>query len=302
MATAVTSALENLCTKEFELAVNECYDGLDREAQQIRYSLAARGQALSSVAGQQVLDCVLSRYDRVLAAFEKTYWGKWTDPDRELTNSDYEWLREKAISILPAQANEAQRRCQIACYDASLSLQAFWQRAGAEAMERNNKVYKKLEILKLQKEQRPTSKAATKASHGSHDSSPDIWNLLHPKVVEVARTRFESRHYADAAEAAFKEVNEVVRRLVKKQTGRELDGATLMQHAFSPNKPILTLDDLGTESGRNIQLGYMQIFAGAMTGIRNPKAHSNIAIDAKRSIHFLFLASLLLFKLDERVQ
>jgi len=44
----------------------------------------------------------------------------------------------------------------------------------------------------------------------------------------------------------------------------------------------------------------MQIFAGAMTGIRNPKAHANIVIDRNRAIHLLFLASLLFFKLDER--
>jgi hypothetical protein len=35
-------------------------------------------------------------------------------------------------------------------------------------------------------------------------------------------------------------------------------------------------------------------------GIRNPKAHANITITPERAIHFLFLASLLLFKIDER--
>jgi hypothetical protein len=44
----------------------------------------------------------------------------------------------------------------------------------------------------------------------------------------------------------------------------------------------------------------LQIFARAMTGIRNPKARANAAIDAPRTLHFLFLASLLLFKIDER--
>ncbi|MBA7577516.1 hypothetical protein ES708_19369 [subsurface metagenome] len=44
----------------------------------------------------------------------------------------------------------------------------------------------------------------------------------------------------------------------------------------------------------------MQIFSGAMTGIRNPKAHENITIDSQRAIHFLFLASLLMFKIDEK--
>jgi len=35
-------------------------------------------------------------------------------------------------------------------------------------------------------------------------------------------------------------------------------------------------------AGRNIQRGYMQIFAGAMIGIRNPKAHKNITIGRER--------------------
>jgi hypothetical protein len=48
-----------------------------------------------------------------------------------------------------------------------------------------------------------------------------------------------------------------------------------------------------------MQQGYMQIFAGSMTGIRNPKAHENISIDSVRAVHFLFLASLLMAKLDE---
>lgn len=36
-----------------------------------------------------------------------------------------------------------------------------------------------------------------------------------------------------------------------------------------------------------------------MIGIRKPKAHEKIEIDANRAMHFLFLASLLLHKLDE---
>jgi hypothetical protein len=47
-------------------------------------------------------------------------------------------------------------------------------------------------------------------------------------------------------------------------------------------------------------MGYMDIFAGAMTGIRNPKAHENMTITKNRAIHHLFLASLLFNRLDER--
>ena len=135
---------------------------------------------------------------------------------------------------------------------------------------------------------------------GRTESFGAFWDLLHPKIVKVSRSRFESEHHADSVEAALKEVNNVVKILVKKETGEEFDGADLMNRAFSLKKPIIELDDLSTETGRNIQQGYMQIFSGAMTGIRNPKAHGNIRIDETRAIHLLFLASLLMCKIDER--
>ncbi len=132
-------------------------------------------------------------------------------------------------------------------------------------------------------------------------SAEEFWSRLHPSVTQVAKPRFDSAHYADAVEAAFKELNSKIKAYMKRATGEEYDGADLMQRAFSPNSPIVRLADLSTEDGRNIQQGYMQIFAGSITGIRNPKAHSNIVIDAPRAIHFLHLASLLHCVFDERI-
>jgi uncharacterized protein (TIGR02391 family) len=129
----------------------------------------------------------------------------------------------------------------------------------------------------------------------------DIWSLIHPAIAGISKSRFESKHYADAIETALKYINELVKGKVKKTTGKELDGAPLMQFAFSPNNPIIAFDDISTDTGKNIQQGYMQIFAGAMTGIRNPKAHGIVEIDEKRAIHFLFFVSLLMHKLDEAI-
>lgn len=126
-----------------------------------------------------------------------------------------------------------------------------------------------------------------------------VWDLIHPFVRRVAQGRFRNGYSADAALAAMREVNTRVKQIVKGKLGGELDGADLMHQAFSPKKPIIVLDDLSTESGRNIQQGYMEIFAGAMMGIRNPKAHANITISLERGLHFLVLASLLMHKLDE---
>jgi len=134
----------------------------------------------------------------------------------------------------------------------------------------------------------------------SLDQEAVAWSLLHPQIVKIAKPRFQGGHFADAVEAAFKELNSRIKEIVKRKTTQELDGASLMQKAFSPNPPVLiALDDLSTESGKNIQQGYMQIFAGAMIGIRNPKAHANLQITKERALHLLFLASLLSHKLDE---
>jgi len=127
-----------------------------------------------------------------------------------------------------------------------------------------------------------------------------FWSFLHPGIVEASRSRFESGHLSDSVEASLKLMNKTVKEIVKRKIGQELNGAKLMTRAFSAEKPIIILDDLSTQTGKDIQIGYMQIFSGAMTGIRNPKAHEIIKIDMNRAVHFLFLASLLMFKLDER--
>lgn len=129
----------------------------------------------------------------------------------------------------------------------------------------------------------------------------DFWGMLHPSVTGVARQRFDSGHYADAVESALKALNVQVKKLYKTKTGEELDGVPLMRKAFAHTSPIIQLGDLTEQTGRNIQQGYMDLFAGAIAGIRNPKAHDNIVIDEVRAIHHLFVTSLLFYKLDERL-
>jgi uncharacterized protein (TIGR02391 family) len=154
------------------------------------------------------------------------------------------------------------------------------------------KIYNLEEVIKQLPEYQPATPTA---------KPTDIWNMLHPVISGVAKSRFDAGHYADAVETALKHINATVKAKVKKKTGNELDGSKLMQAAFSVNNPVISLDDLSTQSGKDAQVGYMQIFAGAMTGIRNPKAHEIINIDEQRAIHLLFLASLLMYKLDEAV-
>lgn len=59
---------------------------------------------------------------------------------------------------------------------------------------------------------------------------------------------------------------------------------------------------MNTETGKNIQKGYMQMFAGAMSALRNPKAHENIKLDEDEAKRRLIYASMLMYKLDEGVK
>jgi uncharacterized protein (TIGR02391 family) len=128
-----------------------------------------------------------------------------------------------------------------------------------------------------------------------------FWELVHPRIRAVARTRFEAGFFADAVEASFKEVNNVVKGLVRELNGTELDGAGLMTTAFSPQKPLIRLTPLETESDRSVQQGFMQIMAGAMTGIRNPNAHGNLNLSRSDAMHLISLGSLLMNRVDGRV-
>lgn len=133
----------------------------------------------------------------------------------------------------------------------------------------------------------------------------DIWNLIHPKIVEVSQKLFENGHYANAAEDAFIEINDRVKKLFMKvnpTVSKVPDGNAVMNIVFSDNNPLVEFCDRSTETGSNIQKGYMQMLAGAMSALRNPKAHANITITKDDAMRRLMFASMLMYKIDEAVK
>lgn len=127
----------------------------------------------------------------------------------------------------------------------------------------------------------------------------DIWQIMHSEIIRVAQQRFESEQYADAVEAAFKEINTRVKNMYLEKNGETKDGADLMFSAFPANNPVLCFDfSTSPFSKDDIQKGYMHMFAGAMMGIRNPKAHANEMITKEDALRKLAFASMLMYKLD----
>ena len=115
----------------------------------------------------------------------------------------------------------------------------------------------------------------------------------------ASRELFVDGHYARAVGEAFKCVNNEV----KAKSGQSgLDGDKLMRSVFSANRPILALNALKSTSEKDEQRGYMEMFAGAMTGIRNPRAHEHLEDDASEALEMIVLANHLLRRLDSSVE
>ena len=131
------------------------------------------------------------------------------------------------------------------------------------------------------------------------NENEDFWSYIHSMIAQVSRGKFSAGYYADAVESAFKEINIRIKKLYIKYRNEERDGKDLMLKTFSPNDPLLTFEELRAVSGKNVQEGYMYIFAGAIQGIRNPKAHDNMNIAREDAIKRLVFASLLMDKVDE---
>ena len=112
----------------------------------------------------------------------------------------------------------------------------------------------------------------------------------------ASRKLFKDGHYARAVEEAFKCLDN----LVKQKSGlSHAFGADLMRTAFSPKKPILKLSNLLSNSQKDEQQGYMEIFAGVMTGIRNPRAHEHELVDDPEvALEMLVMANHLVRKLE----
>jgi len=120
--------------------------------------------------------------------------------------------------------------------------------------------------------------------------------ITEPPLVETTRSLFVDGYYALAVEEAFKCVNNIV----KRKSGVADDGAGLMRNAFSVNRPVLRLNACKTQSEKNQQQGYMDIFAGCMVGIRNPRAHEHRYLDeAHVAIEMLAWANHLIRMVDK---
>ena len=132
-----------------------------------------------------------------------------------------------------------------------------------------------------------------------------FFEKMHPMIRNTSEKKFFDGHYADSVESAFKEIDSRLKKLYLKHKEKDLTGKSLMLHIFNlenkSNQRLLAFNKLDTQSEKNVQEGFMNIFAGAMQAIRNPKSHANLDITQDDAVDKLMLASMLMKKIDEAI-
>ena len=119
---------------------------------------------------------------------------------------------------------------------------------------------------------------------------------VHPDIAVVSLRLFDDGHYSQATFEAFK----LLDNKVKEVSGIDESGFKLMMAAFDEKKPKIQLTDLATTSDIDEQGGFRFIFAGSMSGIRNPRGHEIRTDPIDMCLDHLSVASVLLRALEQR--
>jgi len=125
----------------------------------------------------------------------------------------------------------------------------------------------------------------------------DFSFLLHVEIIKHALDKYNDGHLRSAVLDSMIAVFEFIRA----RTGiRDEDGDRLIGKVFSLEAPYLILSEIDTESGKNDQKGFMQIFKGVYQGIRNPKAHKlDTDLTKLKAAQYLVFASMLIRRIEE---
>lgn len=92
---------------------------------------------------------------------------------------------------------------------------------------------------------------------------------IHPEVLKYCRAELLQDNYFHAVFEATKGLAQRIREM----SGVQLDGAELVDRAFSVNRPNLAINTLQTETEKSEHKGFAALLKGCFAAIRNPLAH-----------------------------
>ena len=175
-----------------------------------------------------------------------------------------------------------------------------------KVMRDNLLAYKEELQLKMPTDKKPNSndKSEGKNSLDEKVTAQRMFDdiITHPLIRQASEKHFKNEQYRPAVLDAMIRLEVMIKEKAKypeDNKGCELSGVRLMHRVFDSDKPILNWHLGYSQIERDELEGYKHIFAGAMQGIRDPKAHAIFEISPMRALKLLTLATLLAELVDE---
>ncbi|MFS2036994.1 TIGR02391 family protein [Polaromonas sp. CT11-55] len=139
---------------------------------------------------------------------------------------------------------------------------------------------------------------AEKLAKARHATTQEVGfeELLHPVIQDKCLPLYRDGHLRESVLNAVIAVYDMIRH----RTQSTLDGNALAGQAFGLENGLLIFSEVNTETGQNDQKGFLQIFQGVYTGVRNVKSHSlTHDLDKMKAAQYLVMLSLLARRVDE---
>jgi uncharacterized protein (TIGR02391 family) len=118
---------------------------------------------------------------------------------------------------------------------------------------------------------------------------------IEERLWEFVKKNYNTENYSNAILDSIQFIGD----LIREKSGLEGDGNTLIGIAFGGENPKIKLNNLQTETEKNIQKGIEQIFRGIYSAYRNPRSHSKLDDSENDAIEIIIFINHLLKILDK---
>ena len=123
----------------------------------------------------------------------------------------------------------------------------------------------------------------------------DISKQLQEELWESIKKSYLSEDYTTAILNAIAYLRDIIR----EKSNLELDGADLINQAFSGEHPKISVSNMETRNDKNIQKGLRELLSGIYTHIRNPRSHDKYEDSKENAIAIILFVNYLLNIIDK---
>lgn len=114
------------------------------------------------------------------------------------------------------------------------------------------------------------------------------------RLWAAVENAYEAGNYSHA----ILEAMHVLTNLLREKAGVDGDGAALVGFALGGDNPRIKLNQMQTDSERNVQRGVEHIIRGLYIGVRNPRSHDAVADEQSTADAIIYFINYLLGQLD----